>query len=147
MSAQTEALPEPIHPAPERRKVSMLSLVLGLAVPPLVWSAQSILGYAISSNACFPGDSLLRHPVLPHLRPLLAALNCGALAMAVMSFGVAYRSWSLTRFERGGDSGQLIDQGEGRTRFLAVCGMLVGAGFGVAILFSSISLLLSPLCR
>lgn len=147
MTMGSEAQPETIHPAPERRKVGLLSLVMGLALPPVAWSLQSIIGYAVSSNACFPGDSPLPLPVFPHLRPLLSALNLGALAIAVLSFALAWRSWSLTRRERGGDSGRLIEVGEGRTRFLAMCGMLVGAGFVVAILFSSASLLLSPLCR
>jgi hypothetical protein len=41
----------------------------------------------------------------------------------------------------------LIERGEGRTRFLAMCGLMLSIGFFVAITFTSITLLLSPVCR
>jgi hypothetical protein len=78
---------------------------------------------------------------------MLWAFNAAALVAAIVGLWIAARNWSATRRERGGNSTHLIELGEGRTRFLAMCGMLAGAGFVVAILFSSVSLLLSPLCR
>jgi hypothetical protein len=147
MTSHTEALPEGTHPAPERRKAGLASLVFGLAVPPLAWCAQSVVGYGIASHACFPGDSPLPEPTFSYLRPMLWAFNAAALVSAIVGLWIAARNWSATRRERGGNSTRLIELGEGRTRFLAMCGMLAGAGFVVAILFSSVSLLLSPLCR
>jgi hypothetical protein len=40
-----------------------------------------------------------------------------------------------------------MDVGEGRTRFLAMCGILVGAGFVVAILFTTLTVALASACR
>jgi hypothetical protein len=138
---------EPKHPAPERAKAGLLSLSFSLAAPPLAWSIQSITGYAISTRACYPKDTPLIIPLLSGLRPLLLTINAAALLITVLGVAIAYRNWCATQRETGSGLEQLIQCGEGRTRFLAMCGMLLGAGFLVAILFTSVTLLLSPLCR
>jgi hypothetical protein len=135
------------HPAPERDKVSLAALSFSLAAPPLAWSIQSIAGYGISSEACYPGDAPLLVPMISGLWPILLTINGVALVIEVLGFSIAYRNWRVTRRETGGDPGQLIERGEGRTRFLAMCGLLVGAGFIVATLFTSVSLLIAHLCR
>ena len=84
MTAHTEGLPEGTHPAPERRKAGLASLVIGLAVPPLAWCAQSVVGYGIASHACFPGDSPLPDPTFSYLRPMLWAFNAAALVSAIV---------------------------------------------------------------
>ena len=143
----SDPLPEAIHPAPERRKANLGSLAFSLAAPPLAWSGQSIAGYAISSRACYPGDSPLTMPLFAGVEQLLLALNIAALLVGVVGIAIAYQSWAATRREFGGRSQELIERGEGRTRFLAMCGLLVGAGFVVATAFTSVTLSLSPLCR
>lgn len=135
------------HPAPARHKAGVGSLSLGLAVPPLVWSAQSIVGYAISSRTCFAGDELRVMPRLDHLGEILLTISVAAFVLCLMSAASAYRNWLATRQEQGGDRAEIIERGEGRTRFLAISGVLVGATFAVATAFSAVSILLSPLCR
>jgi hypothetical protein len=135
------------HPAPDRRKASLWSLSFSLAAPPLAWSMQSIAGYGISSEACYPGDTPRVLPSFAGLWDLLLGINGVALVVAILGMAVAYRNWAATRRETGGDAEHLIERGEGRTRFLAMCGLLLGAGFTVATVFTSVTLLLSPLCR
>jgi hypothetical protein len=118
-----------------------------LAVPPFLWSAQSIVGYAISSRTCFAGDELRVTPRLDHLGAILLTISVAAFAMCLVSASSAYRNWLATRQEQGGDSAELIERGEGRTRFLAISGVLVGATFALATAFSAVSIMLSPLCR
>lgn len=144
---QADTLLEPKHPAPERAKAGLLSLSFSLVAPPLAWSIQSIAGYAISSHACYPKDTPLILPLFSNLRALLLTVNGAALLIAILGASLAYRNWCATQRETGSDVTQLIQCGEGRTRFLAMCGMLLGAGFLVATLFTSVALLLSPLCR
>jgi hypothetical protein len=134
------------HPAPERDKASLGSLIFSIAAPPLAWSIQSIAGYSISSEACYPGDTPLTVPWISALWPLLLTLNAVALTIGALGCVIAYRNWRATRRE-GGSPMQALERGEGRTRFLAVCGLLVGAGFVVATLFTSVTLFISPLCR
>jgi hypothetical protein len=74
-------------------------------------------------------------------------VNVIALIVGVLGTLVAFTSWSATRHEHGGRPNYLIDVGEGRTRFLAMCGMLVGAGFVVAILFTTVTVVLASACR
>lgn len=145
MSADT--LTETKHPAPERNKATLWSLSFSLAAPPLAWSVQSIVGYSISSEACYPGDTPRTLPLFAGLWDLLLGINGVALGVGVLGIVIAYRNWSATRRETGGDSAHLIERGEGRTRFLAMCGLLLGAGFVIATVFTSVTLLLSPLCR
>jgi hypothetical protein len=145
MSADTFL--ETKHPAPERNKASLWSLSFSLAAPPLAWSVQSIVGYSISSEACYPGDTPRTLPLFAGLWDLLLGINGVALGVGVLGILIAYRNWSATRWEMGGDSEHLIERGEGRTRFLAMCGLLLGGGFVIATVFTSVTLLLSPLCR
>jgi hypothetical protein len=135
------------HPAPERHKVRFGALCFALAAPPLAWSIQSIVGYGVSSEACYPGDTPRMAPTFPGMWDVLVALNAAALVVGVFAVLVASRNWSVTRGESGGEPRHLLERGEGRTRFLAMCGLLIGAGFVVASLFSTAALVLSPLCR
>ena len=135
------------HPAPERDKASLGSLSFSLAAPPIAWSIQSIAGYSFSSEACYPGDTPRLLPLFSGLWGLLLTINGTALVIGVLGILIASRNWKVTRRETGGDLALLIEQGAGRTRFLAMCGLLVSVGFVVATLFTSITIFLSPLCR
>lgn len=141
------SLEQTTHPAPERSKASLGSLCFSLAAPPVAWSVQSIVGYAISSEACYPGDAPLTIPLFPGMWGVLLAMNIAALAVGLIGFFIAYRNWCATRYEQGGGSQHLIERGEGRTRFLAMCGILVAAGFVTATAFTSVTLVFSPICR
>ena len=70
-----------------------------------------------------------------------------ALAIALAAALIAYRNWSSTQGEHGGGSQRLVEVGEGRTRFLSMCGILTSLGFALAIIFTSCIILLVPLCR
>ena len=135
------------QPAPHRQNASLLALWFGLTSAPLAWSAQSIIGYTLASFACFPGSEPRATPLFAGTRQILFALNVAAIILAVMGATVAYRSWSATWDERGGGSRRLVEVGEGRTRFLAMCGLLASVGFLIATIFSSFAIIVVPLCR
>jgi hypothetical protein len=134
------------HPAPHRHKVSLLALGFGLAAAPLAWAAQTITGYALSSHACFPGDTPRVAPLFAEAGQIAVAINLIAIVVAAAAAAIAYRSWRATRDENDGRLHHLVEIGEGRTRFLALCGMLASLGFLVAIIFASLAILLVPLC-
>jgi hypothetical protein len=135
------------HPAPHRRNASFFSLGFGLGAAPLAWAGQSIVGYALSSYACFPGPTPRGVPLFTETRPILLALNVAAIILAVLGGAIAYRNWSATRGEKAGGLEHLVEIGEGRTRFLAMCGILSSVGFLVATIFSLLAIVLAPLCR
>lgn len=111
-------------------------LLAALAVGPAAWVVQQLLGYGVSSHACFPSDAPIG-PVAPGWaggRAAIAAVELVLLLATVIGVWIAYRAWRATREEKGGAGKALLEIGEGRSRFLASCGVLTGALFSVAIL-------------
>ena len=78
----------------------------------------------------------------PSVRMSLSAGITLSLAAALLS----WRSWKATREEHPGGADALLEAGEGRTRFLAACGMMNAIGFAAAILFTLIAVLTVPPC-
>lgn len=136
------------HPSPHRERVSNAALFFGLGAAPAAWSLQVILDYALASHACFPS-------AVPRLGGLqgwdgiwwvLLAINIVAILIAAAAALVSYRSLRATRGERPGGGSGLMEAGEGRSRFLAVWGMLTSLGFMLTIAFDTIAILGVPLC-
>lgn len=137
------------HPAPHRDRVPTWALLVCLAAGPAAWSTQLILGYGLSSYACFPdGEPFLRSPPPgwsgEQAWLLLLNLVCLALTCAALAFDL--RAWRRTRDEKRGGAGWLLEVGEGRSRFLALAGMLACGVFAAAIVFNTINLLAVPAC-
>ena len=129
------------RPAPDRRNASLFSLGFGLAAAPLAWIGQLIVSYPLTSYACFPSPTSRVAPLLTETRPILLFLDVAAVVLAVMGGAIAYRNWRAVREERSGEIG------EGRTRFLAMCGILSSIAFLIATIFTSPAIVLAPLCR
>jgi hypothetical protein len=137
------------HPAPHRDRVRVLELLGGLAAGPAAWVAQLVVGYGLSSYACYPSDQPYLRAPPPGWRgerPVLLAINLACLVVALAGLWLAHRNWRATRHEKPGGGHVLLATGEGRTRFLAGCGMLTAAGFALAILFDTAAVLGAPTC-
>jgi len=126
------------HPSPHRDRVSDAALLLALALGPASWAATLMLGYAAASHACYPADTPVATlpPGWNDLRGALVALDIACLGAALLGVGIAHRAWRATRAEKAGSPHALLDVGEGRSRFLALCGVLAGLGFALAIIFN-----------
>ena len=59
---------------------------------------------------------------------------------------VAFELWKKTWQEKEGDAHRLVQSGEGRTRFLAMCGVLTSVLFGLAVIFDVIGAMVGPAC-
>src|SRR5665213_997798 len=134
------------HPAPQRKHVGLAALLFGIAAAPAAWNAQLLLSVALSGHACYPRDALLSVPLWSGLWSILLAISLVGIMVAVAGVLVAWRSWRHTFDEREGSAHQLLDLGEGRTRFMAMCGILSSALFLVALVFATAALYLVPLC-
>lgn len=68
--------------------------------------------------------------------------------MAVSIFGllVALNSWRATSQEMAETGPPLVEIGEGRTRFLAIWGVIISAGFFIAVFFDFVGLWILPTC-
>jgi hypothetical protein len=135
---------DPIGAAPEARSASFLVLLFGCIAAPVFWTGQLMLGFGVSAHACYPGD----HPILlDRTGPLFTAMIVfDAVALVACAAGAAV-SWSAWRKVRqtGGQS-HTLHTGEGRSRFLAMWGMLSSAWFFLAILFNIIASVMVPSC-
>lgn len=137
------------HPSPHRAQVGLLWLLFGLAAGPTAWIAQLLLGYGLSSYACYPKDE-------PHLASpppgwgnehlVLVIINLACLALAAAGLVVSLANWRRTRAEKRGGAHRMMEIGEGRTRFLSLCGALTCGLFGAAILFDTLMILGVPAC-
>jgi hypothetical protein len=114
--------------------------LFALAGGPLAWFVQLCAGYALATWPCFPADHrrLVPQNGYTWTFPLMVALLIAGVVVALLAFGVSWRTYARTRDETGGD--------DGRTRFLALWGMLLGAGFAVATSLTAVAFLLVPRC-
>ena len=137
------------HPAPERHQVSLVLLFSGLIAGPAAWSLHLMANYALASERCFPPTAA--EP--PWLRPVLMAIGIAAVAGAAAGALICHRLWQAVRHERSqrepkfeSHAHELVEIGEGRTRFLAIWGVLIGLGFFLAIIFDFVGLWILPIC-
>ncbi|MGZ5849559.1 MAG: hypothetical protein ACXWJN_03090 [Methyloceanibacter sp.] len=135
------------HPAPHRDRVTLVELAFALAAAPLAWGAQLVIGYGVASHVCFAGSAPRAVPpswlgaVL-----LLLVVELIAFVIAAVGAAVAYRLWHATRTEDSGDTHEMVEAGRGRTRFLALWGLMTSLGFAGAVVFSLVGLFEVPLC-
>ena len=132
------------HPSPHRGRVNIRALIFGASVAPLFWIAQLILSSAFSSLICAASRDTSASAQL--LQSLFVAFDVVAILAALAGGLVSYRCWRATHEEHAGGPTHAIEAGEGRSRFLALWGMLSSIWFLFAIAFNTIASLVVPLC-
>jgi hypothetical protein len=140
MSVPSVTQPNAVHPAPFRKKISLGTLWYGLWAAPAAWSVQTLVNLPVSSHFCFPRLEPLSAPETG-VRGMAFVVSVAALFVCLSALTVATRTWLRTREEHHGASGKgrahvpttaLLETGEGRTRFMALCGTLTSATFFIA---------------
>ncbi len=137
------------HSSPQRGKVSLAALWFGIYGVPIAWISLEIFSYVVTTSICgeisqttmgmVAGTKSAWHILLP--ASLLAT------ALALIAAYVALHNWRESHDEKPGSMHHLIDVGEGRTRFLAMFGLLTSIGFMIAFIFSATTLIVVPLCK
>ena len=141
MSAERHGMSH--HPAPHRERVALWETVLGLAGGPLAWIVQLVAGYAIAAAPCYTGPD---RDAAGQGSLWAIALYLLCLALALAGGMVSLIVYRRTRGETEHSEGALVEGGHGRTRFLALWGMLLGFGFAGVILVNGIALVGVPAC-
>jgi hypothetical protein len=151
----THVAPQPAHPAPARTHVALSALWFGLYGGPLAWSVQTLVNLPVAAHGCFPRLRPLTAPVVSGLQGIVLSVSILALLTCVAAGLVALRSWSRTRGEHQPGAGAarsrapanaLAETGEGRTRFMALAGVLTSCTFLVVSLIHLMSLFLVSPC-
>jgi hypothetical protein len=138
--------PAAVGPAPAARAVTLAALWFGLFGAPVAWSLQLLASYALVAHGCYPDAEPMTMPVIPALRTLVLGTGVAALAVALLAAGSAWRSWRATEHEHKSEPEGLLEAGAGRTRFMALAGMLVSAVFVLGIVMNVVPLLLLRPC-
>jgi hypothetical protein len=129
------------HPSPHRGRIGLVSQLFCLAAPPIAWTAHLTANFIIVDRRCFPDSVALAGLPVERDSPLFAyGPSAIALLVCLISVAIAYGNWRRTRDEKAGPRERLVDVGEGRSRFMALCGVLFGVGFAVATIFDSLFL-------
>ena len=134
------------HPSPHRTKTGVASLLYGLIAAPATWVVGELVNATLAQEACFPGTEPLAAPAFANLHTthivvlVVTLLDSGSAAL------VALGAWRATRNEQAGGSQALLSIGEGRSRFMALAGLLTSCGFIIGTLFSVPAILFVPFC-
>jgi len=134
------------HPSPHRERVGLWSSWFALLAAPHAWALQLLINSALTGYACYPQDVPLDAPIWTGVRTTMAIVEAAAIVLSLAGAWIAWRNWRRTREEKPGSGQRLMEAGDGRTRFMAMSGMMVSVLFGVAIAFSWIQSALLPGC-
>ncbi|HEY6482198.1 MAG TPA: hypothetical protein VIY54_01600 [Steroidobacteraceae bacterium] len=150
MNARPQSLRSPgeYRPAPPNAGASTIGRAFGLIGGPLAWFIQLCAGYGLASWPCFPKDQRLFAPFsgFAWTWPAMLAVLIAGVLLALCAFWVSWRIYTATRSEVGGDYHRLMEGGRGRTPYLALWGMLLGAGFAITTLLTAIAYGVLPRC-
>lgn len=136
----------PSHPAPRRRQIAAGTLLFGLLAAPAAWFTLELGGWGLASWHCAGHAAPVAAQLERASTPSFVALACAALALALVGTWTAWRVWERTRDEKPDDAHDLVQLGEGRTRFIALASLIASTGFTAALLFDAIHMWLAPLC-
>jgi hypothetical protein len=136
------------HPAPKRHAMRAHEGFFALFGGPLAWFLQLNVGFALASQPCFrDGERTLAPPWNPDWTwsSMIAATVVGC-AIALLATLISWRAYARTADEEAGDHRHVLEAGSGRTRFLALWGVLLGAGAAIAIALTIVAFLVLPRC-
>jgi hypothetical protein len=127
------------HPALHR--ASLPQIWFGLFGAPLVWAVQFAILYALLARACYPGLAPRQWMDVETRASLPLILTAVATAVAALSALIAWKNWRAAGRERRGSVEGLLAIGEGRTRFMALSGLMLSLLFLFAILLNGVVML------
>jgi hypothetical protein len=134
------------HPSPHRGRVGPWTTWLAILGAPSAWNLQLLINTTLVGHGCYPHDVPLATPTWNQLGFISVAVEVTALAICVAAGVAGWRNWSRTRDEKQGDLHHLVESGDGRTRFMAVVGIMTSALFLVATAFATLNLAGVPQC-
>lgn len=136
------------HPAPPAQRVRPHESLFGLMGGPLAWYLQLCAGYALASQPCFRDGARVTAPLraAQWTWPAMILAMLVAVAVALLALLVSWRALRRTQSEAPGGAARLTEVGSGRTRFLALWGVLLGAAFALATAISAVAFITLPRC-
>jgi hypothetical protein len=147
MASQTITATDGVdHPAPHRAKVNPFLLGFAVVGSPVAWSLEMLVSFPLAAHACFPKDVPVLSPTIPGLSGILSGIEIALFVIGVLATAASVVCWWRTRHEKSGGAHHLLEVGEGRTRFIALCGLIISIGFLIALVFEAAALYLVRSC-
>lgn len=146
MSTLPPPLQQQPHPAPHRNRVGRAVPWFALLGAPLAWSLQLLVNAPLAAHACYPQDRPLPLPATDALGAIMLGVEGLALLLCVLAGACAVVHWRRTRAERGGSAQQLVQGGDGRSRFMSLVGVFSSALFGAAVLLTATNVFIVAPC-
>lgn len=137
---------KPARRGPYRRRGGSLMMLFGLLGAAAAWVVQTEIGETLAAQACFPHRTALAVPQWPWLMSALNVMSIVALLVGIAGAWVAWRGWRMTRDTRPDPASAVSDAGAGRTRFLAMAGLMLSLLFLVGLVATGLAVLLVAPC-
>jgi hypothetical protein len=132
--------------SPYRRRGGALMMLFGLLGAAAAWILQTEIGETLAAQACFPHRTALAAPQWSWLMSALDVMSIVALLIGAAGVWVAWRGWRVTRAPRPDPAPPVSDPGAGRTRFLAMAGLMLSLLFLVGLVATGLAVLLVSPC-
>jgi hypothetical protein len=136
------------NPALHAHSVAVRESFFALFAGPIAWFLQLCVGYGLASEACFRDGTRTVAPVssLQWTWPAMILITFAAVIVGLLSMLASWRAFSRTRAEATDDSHRLLESGSGRTRFLALWGMMLGGVFALTAAMTFLAFVTLPRC-
>jgi hypothetical protein len=128
------------------RPIHETALWFGLFGAPFFWSAQLIITYALAAHACYPAHAPLLTSSSATVRAAAGAVIVAALGGCAAATMISIRNCRALGPGRPRSPANRGDAREGRTRFMAYSGVLLGTLFTGGVVMSGAAVLLLPMC-
>ena len=140
------------HPARLRHATRESAIWIGLFGGLFAFAAQTVTNYAVSSHACFAGRIPYGQQPSIWVWWTLMAVTAAAICITCTSIWLACDSWRATSHEASRKppedrAHELLEVGEGRTRFMAMAGLVTSCILLAAIILNGTAMVIMPLCR
>jgi hypothetical protein len=137
-----------LHTQPRAEARRLHERFFALFAGPLAWIVQLYSGYALASQACYPGSE--RRLTLPaHLgwtRAAIAIVMIAACLVSLLALASSLRSYRRSADEMRGDTTKVTHGGAQRTCFLSLWGIIFGAGAAIGSVLTLLAYFVLPQC-
>jgi hypothetical protein len=114
---------------------------------PVAWSLQQLVNAPLFAHGCYPKDVPISSPIWTNAGSVALAVELIAIVVCVAAMLLAWRNWGRTRAEKEGSGHHLMEAGDGRTRFMAMVGLICSGLFLLATIFATGLLYLVQPCN
>lgn len=135
--AATSGSAQGVHPSPHRERVSLWSLWFCILGAPAAWSLQELVNAPLFAHGCYPKDVPLAAPIWANAGSVALGVEVVAIVVCIVAGLTAWRNWRRTRAEKEGSGHHLMESGDGRSRFMAMVGLLCSGLFLLATVFAT----------